>query len=75
MKCSDVYALRWFSLGVTPYTDYAWTWITDFPMFEKGTEGLTAIHHPLQSLASMISELEVIRFSSNHLPTTLSLMG
>ncbi|MEK6557153.1 MAG: aspartate--tRNA ligase [Candidatus Margulisiibacteriota bacterium] len=46
-------------LGVTPYTDYAWTWITDFPMFEKGTEGLTAIHHPFtKPRINDVSELE-----------------
>ncbi len=33
-------------LGLKPKAPYMFTWVTDFPMFEKGQEGITALHHP-----------------------------
>lgn len=33
-------------LNVKPKAEYMFTWVTDFPMFEKGQEGINALHHP-----------------------------
>ena len=41
-------------LKIEPKTDFAWTWVVDFPAFEEDdkTGALTYTHHPFTALAS-----------------------
>ena len=53
------------ALNVKPKAPYMFTWVTDFPMFEKGQDGINALHHPftmphIQSVEDLDGDLLAI---------------